>query len=465
VRDDVVSHAFSRAGTALVVAAAIVVFFLPPPAGYSPQTMHAAALCVLVIGLWALAALPEHIVALLFFLLAMVLAIAPAQVVFSGFASGTLWLVLGGLILAEAVNQTGLGVRFARILIGDRALSYRALIATVVLVCSLMCIVMPATVSRILLLLPIMAGVAHRLGLKAGSVGYEGVALAVIMTNYQVGTAFLPANAPNLVLAGAAETLYGITFIYGEWLLVQLPVMGILKGVLIVVLIWILFPDETRASAAHEAHSPLSGEEKRLAAILLVAVVLWATDFAHGVHPGWIGLGAGVATLLPHVGVMPVTSFTERVKLIPFFYIASILGLGAVMVETGLSRALGDILQAGLRLEPGRDATNFAILTLLSTFTGGLVTNVAQPALLAPLASHFAEATGWPLKAALMTIVLGFTTAVFPFQVPPMLVGVRVADLKMRRVLRITVPVAVLSLAVLLPINYGWWRAIGYFGR
>ena len=140
----------------------------------------------------------------------MVFAIAPADVVFSGFASGTLWLVLGGLIIAEAVNSTGLGVRFARFLIGRHALSYRALIAAVVLVCSLLCIVMPATVSRILLLLPIMAALAQRLGLEPGSVGYDGVALAVIMTNYQVGTAFLPANAPNLVLAGAAETLYGI---------------------------------------------------------------------------------------------------------------------------------------------------------------------------------------------------------------------------------------------------------------
>jgi anion transporter len=425
--------------------------------------MHAAGLCVLIVGLWALAALPEHIVALLFFLLAMVLAIAPASVVFSGFASGTLWLVLGGLILAEAVNQTGLGARFARVVVGERTLSYRKLIALVVLVCSVMCVVMPATVSRVLLLLPIMSAVAHRVGLPPGSIGYDGVALAVIMTNYQVGTAFLPANAPNLVLAGAAETLYGLTFIYGEWLLVQLPVMGLLKAIVIIALLWLLFPDQTKATAAREPHSPITAEERRLAVILLVAVVLWATDFLHGIHPGWIGLGAGLATLMPYIGVMPVASFSERVKLIPFFYIASILGLGALMVETGLSSALGDYLQSALRLEPGRDAANFAILTLLSTFTGGLVTNVAQPALLAPLASHFADAAGWPLKTALMTIVLGFTTAVFPFQVPPMQVGVRVADLKMHRVLRITVPVAIVSLTVLLPINYLWWRIIGYF--
>lgn len=455
----------ARLGPFVVLALAAVVFFLPAPEGYTRETVHAAALCVLVIGLWALGALPEHLVALLFFLLAMVFAIAPPGVVFSGFASGTLWLVLGGLIMAEAVNQSGLGVRFAAVLIGRRALSYRGLISVVVLVCSIMCVVMPATVSRILLLLPIMAAVAQRLGLKPGSAGYEGVALAVIMTNYQVGTAFLPANAPNLVLAGAAETLYGIHFIYGEWLLLQLPVMGILKALLIVALVCRLFPDETRPAEAGERLPPMSAEEKRLSVILLAAVVLWATDFLHGVHPGWIGLGAGVVSLMPRIGAMPVASFTDRVKLIPFFYIASILGLGAMMVETGLSRALGEALQGGLQLEHGRDAANFAILTLLSTATGAIVTNVAQPALLAPLASHFAEATGWPLKAALMTIVLGFTTAIFPFQVPPMLVGVRVAGLRLRRVLRITVPLALLSLVALLPLNYLWWRIVGYFGR
>jgi anion transporter len=426
--------------------------------------MHGGALCLLVIGLWALGALPEHLVGFLFFLLAMVFAIAPASVVFSGFASGTLWLVLGGLMLAEAVNGTGLGTRLARFLIGRHTLSYRTLIAAVVLVSSLMCIVMPATVSRILLLLPIMAALAQRLGLSPGTAGYDGVALAVIMTNYQVGTAFLPANAPNLVLAGAAETLYKTTFIYGEWLLVQLPVMGILKGLVIIALVWRLFPDVTRAVDAPDAPKPMTPEEKRLTLILTAAVVLWATDFAHGMHPGWVGLGAGLATLMPGIGVLPVSSFSERVKLSPFFYIAAILGLGALMVETGLSRALGDALQAGLRLKTDHDATNFATLVLLSTATGMVVTNVAQPALLAPLASHFAEAAGWPLKAALMTIVLGFTTAIFPFQVPPMMVGVQVAGLKLRRVLRMTVPLALISLLVLLPMNYFWWRAIGYFG-
>jgi anion transporter len=450
--------------TAILVATAVTVFFLPAPAGVSAETMHAAALVLLVIGLWALGAVPEYIVGLIFFALAMLLAIAPAQVVFSGFASGTLWLVLGGLIIAEAVKCTGLGERFARFMLGRIALSYRALITAVVIVSSALCFVMPATIGRVLLLLPIMSAVAERLGLARGSSGYNGVMLAVMMASYQVGTAILPSNAPNLVLAGAAETLYRTPLIYAEYLLVQFPVMGALKALVIVLLICRLFPDETRSGAAAAANKPMSAEERRLTAILVAALALWATDFIHGVHPGWIALAAGVLALLPRVGVMPVTAFTESVKFGPFFYIAAVLGLGGVMSETGVSAMLGEVAQSVLQIKPDQDALNFGVLTLLATFAGVLVTNVAQPALMAPLAGHFAEAAGWPLKAALMTMALGFTTLILPFQVPPVMVGVQIAGIRLRTVLRLSVPLMLVSFAVLLPLDYAWWRLIGYFG-
>ena len=99
--------------TAAVVVVAVAVYLTPPPAGVSVEMMHAAALVVFTVGLWAVGSLPEHIVGLLFFTLAMALAVAPAQVVFSGFASATLWLVLGGLIMAEAANRSGLAQRLA----------------------------------------------------------------------------------------------------------------------------------------------------------------------------------------------------------------------------------------------------------------------------------------------------------------------------------------------------------------
>lgn len=451
--------------SALVLLAAGAVFFMPAPAGTNANIMHAGALLVLVIGLWAVGSLPEYLTGLIFFLLAMVLAIAPASVVFSGFASGTVWLVLGGLVIAEAVNRTGLGARFARFMLGRLALSYPALIVAVVIVSGALCFVMPATVARILLLLPIISALAERLGLARGSAGHNGTCLAMMMTNYHVGTAILPANAPNMVLAGSAETLYNVTLIYAEFLLVQFPVMAFAKSLLTMALVLWLFPAQTAITAeSHAGRQPMSAGERRLTLILISALALWATDFLHHINPGWVALGAGIACLMPRVGVIATGRRGEGLKLDFVIYLAAVIGLGAVVVETGLNQVGAQIVARTLDLKAGQDAYSFMQLSLLATGVGLVVTNVAQPALLAPLAEGFAQAVGWPLKSVLMTMAVGFSTMILPYQVPPMLVGMSVAGLRLRTLLRLCLPLAAISLLVLLPLDYLWWRMIGYFG-
>lgn len=297
--------------TALVVAAAVAIFFMPVPAGVEPATMRAAALVVLTIGLWAAGALPEHITGFIFFTLAMVLAVAPAQVVFSGFTTATMWLVLGGLILAQGVIRTGLAHRFAGVLFDRFTASYARLIAAVVIVSIVLAFFMPATVGRVLLLIPILGAVAERVGFAHGSTGYHGICLAAIVTTYQCGTAILPANAPNLVLAGAVETLYGVHLTYAEYLWVQFPVMGVLKGIAIIIFICGLFRAEVRPMIARPEPPPVTPEQRRMAIILVAALIMWATDFLHGINPGWIALAAGTACLLPRIGVMPASAFNE----------------------------------------------------------------------------------------------------------------------------------------------------------
>lgn len=448
-----------------IVAVAAAIFFTPPPAGVSVKVMHTGGLLVLVMGLWATGILPEALTALLFFALAVLLEVAKPEVVFSGFASGTLWLVLGGLVIAEAVRMTGLGERIARAALGTRVWSYPQLVTAAVLVAVVLAFLMPATVGRILLLVPILAAVAERHGLAPGTPGHSGVLFATIIASFQCGTAILPANAPNLVLAGAAETLYGVQLIYAEYLWAQFPVMGIIKGALIVVLVCWMFPAQTCGNGEAAELRPISGNEKRLAAIVLVALALWASDFLHGIRPGWIALGAAVVAMLPKIGAVPASIFQERVKFGTFFYIGGILGFGAVMLDSGLSKAIGDALLQVVRLERDADAASFITLSLLSTLASMVVTNPAQPALLSPLAGTFSEAAGWPLQAALMTMAVGFSTLLFPYQAPPVVVGMQMASLRLRDALRLTLPLALISIFVLIPLHYLWWRIIGYFGH
>ena len=241
------------------------------------------------------------------------------------------------------------------------------------------------------------------------------------------------------------------------------PVLGALKGVIIAVLLCKLFPAVTRAPDVAEPHKPMSPEERRLTAILFAALALWATDFLHGIRPGWIALTAAIIILMPRVGVVAHDTFPERVKLGSFFYVGAILGFGAVMQESGVGNALGGAMLGMLNVQPGNDMVNFFKLALFGAFTGLLTTNPAQPALLAPLAAQMAEAAGWRIEAALMIAVVGFSTMILPYQAPPVMVGVQVAGIPLRSTLRLTVPLALISIFVLLPLDYAWWWWLGYF--
>jgi anion transporter len=446
---------------ASVIVFALAVYFMPAPAGVEPAAMHAAALVTFAVGFWAISALPEHIVGLAFLLLAMLTKAATAAVIFSGFASATLWLVFGGLFIAEGVRSTGLGERIARVTLERFAHSYAQAIWAVVAVSAALNFLMPATVGRTLLLVPIMAALAQRMGFAPGSRGYLGLLLAAMTTTYQCGTTVLPANAPNMVLAGAAETLFGTTITYGGYLWVQFPVLGVVKAVVIGAITLRLFPATSALQGKAEPLPPMRPEERRMAAILAVSLALWVTDFLHKVQPGWIALAAGLACMLPKIGVMPLSAFQERMRFGPFFYISAILGMGALMQDSGLSRAIGDAVLGAIELKPGDDARSFALLTVASTLTGLFTTNPAQPALLAPIADHIAAAAGWPIETALMVIAVGFTTVLFPYQVPPVMVGLAVAGIAVRDTLRYTLVLAAVSMIALVPLDYLWWRAIG----
>jgi di/tricarboxylate transporter len=266
-----------------------------------------------------------------------------------------------------------------------------------------------------------------------------------------------------MVLAGSAETLYGLQITYAEYLWVQFPVMGALKSLVLVGFVLWLFPATARPQPAVLEQPPLTAEQRRTVVILVVALALWVTDFLHGIQAGWVALGAGVVCLLPRVGVMPAAAFND-VKVGPYFYIGATIGLGLVIQKTGLSDGLGRFLHGVLPLESGADFANFLKLSMLTTFTGLFTTIPAQPAVLAPLAETFADATGWPLKSALMVIAVGYSTFLAPYQVPPVMVGLQVGALRLMPTLRLVLPLAAVGLLVMVPLQYLWWRVIGYFG-
>lgn len=462
----------TRHWTQLIAALALVLsvglLVIPAPAGMTAEIMYAAALLVFTVGYWATGALPVHLTAMAFFLFAVLIGAAPAGTIFSGFASTAFWLVFGGLIIGLAVERTGLGVRLADALLRLIAGSYRRVIAGVALVGLVLAFLMPSTMGRVVILVPIMAALADRLGYEPGARGRHGIVMATALGTFMPAATILPANVANMVLAGAAETIYGMHIRYMEYLWLHFPVLGLLKWVALIILIAAIYRDSPRSAPVSDRPAgprrPLSRDEGILSVILGGSLLLWALDYWHGISPAWVALGAGLLCLLPKIALVPLDEFERRMNLSSLVYVAGILGLAAVVDRSGLGKVLADGLVGVTGLAPGDDAGNFATLIGVSTLLGLVTTIGGVPGILTPLAAGVSEASGLSLEAVLMTQVLGFSTVILPYQLPPLVVAMQLGRVPMAVGARLTVALAAVSLLVLMPLDYVWWRLLGYLG-
>jgi len=441
----------------LIAALALGIAAFGPGTGDAPAIL---GLILLTIGLLATSAIPEYLTALVLFALAMIFALAPASVVFSGFESAALWLIFGGMVLGVAVHTTGLGARLAHRLAPVFGTSYTGVIFGTIVSGMVFGFLMPSSMGRVVLLLPITLALAKRLGFTEDSRGYKGMVLAAGLGCFLPTFSILPANVPNVVLLGIAEELYDAPLTYGHWLLLHLPVLGLLKAGAIGALIVALFPDRPRTQAREPAPGPLSAAERRLAVVLALALAGWVTDFWHGISPAWVSLGAAVVVMFPGFGLFGPRDFS-KIDFAPIIYAAGILGLGALIAHSGWGAYLGAAIAGLPSLGPEQPLGNFATLVATGIGVGLASTLPGVPAVLTPLAADLAEATGLSIQSVLMLQVPSFSTPLLPYQAPPLIVAMQIAHMRSAEAIKLVFAIALVTLVVLLPLDYLWWRLLG----
>ncbi len=422
-----------------------------------------ALLAAATIGLWAFALLPEFLTALLFFAAATILRLAAPEVIFSGFSSSAFWLVLSGFVIGTAIRKVGLADRVAGLLAPRLVGSWPALVAGTVGLTYALAFVMPSNMGRIAVLMPVVMALADRAGLPAQGRGRTGLALVVGFGTFQLSASILPANVPNLVMVGAAESAYGIRLAYLPYLALHAPVLGLLKGAVLAGCVVRLFaPGPLAPVAAGAAPTPVSAAEVRLAILLIATLVLWMTDSLHGVTAAWIGLAAACLCLLPRVGFLSGDEFAAGVNVRTCLYIAGILGFAAFVARIGLGDRVGEALLPWLPLDPARPAASVAGLLGLATVLNVVVTANGVPALFTPLAHGLAEASGLPLATVLMVQVIGYATPLLPYQASPVVVAMGMGRVPARDGLRLCLAVAAVTAVILVPLDILWFRALGW---
>lgn len=423
---------------------------------------HAAAITVWGVGMWATNAWPPQVTALAFFLIVILAGVSPPSVVLSGFESSAWWLILTGLIVGVAVTRTGLAERVVVRMSAIGSRSYAGVVCSMVLIGIALTFLIPSSMGRTVMLMPIALAFSAALGYQPGSRGYTGIAMATVLGAYLPSAGVLPANLPNVILAAAAESQYDRRMSYAEYLYVNFPIIGALKAALLIALLAAFFHElPSREPTARTALKAWSRDERLLAVVLALSVGLWMTDFLHGISPAWIGLGAAVICLLPFVGLVPADSLNKDINWAALIHAAGVIGLGAVVSHSDLGEVLGTWLVSVAPFEEGARLWNFWLVSTIGTIICLITTTGGVPAVMTPLSGSLAQASGLSIDMVLMSQVIGFSNLLFPYEGAPLVFAIAYARLSMVQVTKILLLLGSVTIALLTPLTYWWWGVIG----
>lgn len=432
------------------------------PGGMTADQGMTFGIVLVTLALWGTGLVPGYVASTFLFVTLILLGVSAPQEVFSSFTSTAIWLVVAGFVIGAAITHSGLGARMGALARPHLSKSYAALIVGLMVLGMALGFVMPSSLGRAAVLVPIGMALADTLGLEKGSLGRTGVAVIIALGTNMPSFAILPSNIPNIILSGVAEQSLGAHFSYADYLLLHYPVLGLLKSAFIVGLVLYFFP--ARVDAAANDTAPISGSNRRplvLLAILLVTLGFWSTDQLHGINAAWIGLAAALVLMVPQFGFVPPPVFKTSVDFSMILFVAGALTLGTVVNSSGLGDIIAHQVLQFLPFHEGSTFVNFISLALLGIATTVFTTAPGMPAVLTPLAPELAQTTGFSTSAVLMTQVIGFSTIMFPYQVGPLIVAMGLAGESTRPLLKITFSLFVITVLVLLPLDFLWWKALG----
>ncbi|MCL2905849.1 MULTISPECIES: SLC13 family permease [Shewanella] len=451
---------------ALTIAFAIFISIYPI-SGYSVTFLRSAAIVIVTLVLWSSGFLPPFLTGLLFFAFATVFNVIRPDLLFSGFGSTAVWLIISGFVIGSAISVSGLGERIASYIAPHITASYPQLITGLVVTAVLLGFVMPSSVGRAVVLLPIGMALADKIGFAKGSNGRLGIATSLAIACNMPSFAILPANIPNMILAGASENLFHIHFGYTEYLLLHFPVLGILKSILLIWIVIKVFPAQVTQCAPFDQYPDEENElnsrrQKQVGLLLGITLLFWMTDSIHGINPAWVGLVVAILLLMPRWGVVDPKAFNSAIDFSTVVFVAAALGLGALVNDSGIGTSMGKLFHYILPDSSNTPFLSFMALSMISTLVGLIATIPGVPTVLTPMAADLAQSTGFSVPAVLMTQVVGFSTVIFPYQVGPLIVAMQLSREPLPKLLRITIPLAIATITILMPLDYLWWLIMGW---
>lgn len=324
-------------GRVLSVGVPVALWF--SPLGLEPRAHHALAVSSFLIVSWITHALDHALAGLIGCYLYWALGIASFGGAFSGFSNSTPWFLFGAILFGSMATKSGLARRLAYLVMRSVGSTYSRLLLGLILSDFLLTFLVPSGIARVVIMAAVALGLLEAFGLGPGSNVARGM---FIILTYTAGIfdKMIIAGAASITARGLIEKVGQVEVLWSRWFIAYLPCHLITIYAAWRLTLWLYPPEKPALPGGAEfldteirKMGRWTGLEKKAALLMLAAIGLWITDFLHHVSPAMIGLGIGLLSTLPRVGILDVDD-VRRLNYLPVFFVASAISMGDVLIST-----------------------------------------------------------------------------------------------------------------------------------
>jgi anion transporter len=440
------------------------------PAGLEPQAQRAFAIMAFVLLGWMTQVLDPAVVGLTGIYLAWALGVVPFEVAFAGFSHNTPWFLYGALLFGAMAAKSGLARRLAFTVMHRVGSTYSRLLLGLIVSDFLLTLLVPSGIARVVLMAAVAVGIIEAFGVGPGSNIGRGMFITLTYTA-TIFDKMVIAGAASITARGLIERVGGVEVLWSQWALAFLPV-----DVVTIVIAWRLtlwlYPPERNLPAsgasflqdALQTMGPMSAMEKRCAALMLLAIGLWVTDFIHHVPAPMIGLGVGLLGVMPRVGVLDIED-VRKVNYLPIVFVGAAISTGDMLRETGALAILTQSAFGWLDAFIGSAWISTTVLYWTAFFYHiFLGDEISMLATSIPALMEFAHGHGVDPLALGMVWTFGAGGKIFVYQTAVLIVGYSYGYFTPRDMFTVGLALTVIEFFLLLLIVPFWWPVIGIGG-
>lgn len=454
------------------LAAAVLIATCPIP-GLSYQATAVLGILIMAIVWWIIGVLPEFVTAVVMAVLFVVVAGISVGATFSTFASSIWWLLLSAFTLGVGMKTSGLMRRIALAIVRKFPRTFRCQIIAQLVTGTVLGPLIPSLAVKGAMLAPLAMSIGDELGYERQGKRATGLFAAMLVGIRTVAPTIVSASVTGYALMATLPADVQEQFNMASWFVAALPWLVVVLALNYFLIMGMYGRgeasacdavedspsdtvgapgnaqsleqsslrcgtrfvgaakcadsrrDETESSAVESSRGgtnegdskpildglgPLSAVEKRMLAIILVTVVLWATEPFHHISAMAVGLAALVFMFV--LKVIDVPAFKSGVNWTSLLFIGIALGLGSVFAEAGLNdwvmQTCGPAFQA-LAGNPYLLVLGIGVITVVLRFL--IVSEVAYLNLLMAFLVPMAASVGvnpWVLGFSAYALVIAW---------------------------------------------------------